>query len=239
MNQTWRARLKARLIPEATRLGAALLATAPLAGLDLLDEDWFFLGALVLYFLINLLGPRELFASKPAKRRKPRVAATEPAKSEEPSAARGHAEIEQRLKRARARVRKAEGGEALAETFEGLAAEYRAGRRAVLAAEPGAEAQAGRLRRVGGSLAELAEAAAREPGAERAAIGGEALREALERLREQRANLSGMADEAAFEANLETLRRRFPAASSAGSAPEEIFVEAPSSTPEPRPATPL
>lgn len=206
-------RFRRHLLNELAIAGLAALCVAPLAALELIDEDWIFAFVLAAYLLATALRRTgEEGRPKRARSARSEASASAAGAEEESSAARGLTAAEARLTRARLRLRRAgETDSDLYKTLAGLSAEYRATRRAVLEGEPGAEAQAGRLRRIGESLGELAHAAAAAPGSERAAQAGEALREALERLRGQRLALADMAGEAAFEAHLEALRGRLPA----------------------------
>lgn len=200
------------LLTELGFVGLVGLALAPFAALEVVDEDWFFPCVLMGYLLLVALR-RTGEGASPAGRRRAASGASDPSRpaAEESSAVRGLSALETRLMRARARARRGEGAESeVYKTLNGLVLEYRQTRHAVHAGTMGAEAQAARLRRVGGSLAELAQEAAAAPGSDRGAQAAEALRDALERLREQRSSLNDMADEAAFEANLQTLRRRLP-----------------------------
>lgn len=199
------------LAHEAGLAALAGLLLSPLFLFDLIDEDFFLLALLIVYGLINALR-RHGEEKAPLSSARPRSAAPR-ASAEEPEHLRALSVAQSRLTRARARLRRRkEADPGLQKILGGLAQEYQAVRRAAAAGETGAEAQATRLRRLGGALGELAEAAAAAPGSERGRQSAEALGEALERLRAQRADLTEMADEAAFEANLQTLRHRLPPA---------------------------
>ncbi|MDD2868194.1 hypothetical protein [Neomegalonema sp.] len=218
---------RASLLAEAGFVALTGLVLSPLILLDLADEDSFALLVLGGYVVLNALrriGEPAKLPEGLLRRFGPRLAG--PPAAAEPESLRRLAATEARLTRARARLRRREdAAPELQESLAGLAQEYRAVRRAVLEGAPGAEAQATRLRRLAESLGDLAQAAAASPDSGRGRQAAEALREALERLSAQRVSLSEMADEAGFEASLQTLRERLPPEPPARALPENEQAE--------------